>query len=204
VPTRDHRSITRRGAPSGYRRSVTRSGSDPGGGRPAQLDVGRRRRLIARSVARIVVVVALLLTAYYAAPWTGGASGDVAIRTAVALVILVVAVVVSLGVVVGAEYPLLSAVEALTVVVVLATVSFASIYVVMSSRSAASFSESLGRTDALYFALTTATTIGYGDIHAKTEGARILVMVQMVTNVVVVGVAARLLLNVARREADSR
>ena len=50
------------------------------------------------------------------------------------------------------------------------------------------------RVDSLYFALTTLTTVGYGDIHPVGQLARGLVMVQMLFNVVVIvtgaGVAA--------------
>lgn len=53
------------------------------------------------------------------------------------------------------------------------------------------------RIDALYFALTTLTTVGYGDIHAVGQLARGLLIVQMLFNVGVIatgaGVAARAL-----------
>ncbi len=182
---------------------MTRSSPASGDLRPDRGDA-TRRRLIATSVARIVAVIALLLVAYYAAPWAGGDTPDVVIRTVVVLAILVTVVVISARVVVRADHPFLRAMEMVIVVVALATVSFASIYVIMSTHTDAVFSEPLGRTDALYFSLTTSTTVGYGDIHAKSEGARIVVMVHMVTNVVVVGVAARLLVNIARREVERR
>lgn len=49
------------------------------------------------------------------------------------------------------------------------------------------------RTDALYFALTTLTTVGYGDIHPAGQLARVLVSVQLVFNVLVLAAAARIL-----------
>ncbi|MCF6506641.1 two pore domain potassium channel family protein [Blastococcus sp. MG754426] len=49
------------------------------------------------------------------------------------------------------------------------------------------------RTDALYFALSTLTTVGYGDIHAAGQLARVLVSVQLVFNVLVLAAAARIL-----------
>jgi len=45
------------------------------------------------------------------------------------------------------------------------------------------------RIDALYFALTTLFTVGYGDIHPVGQLARALVSVQMVLNVGVLAVA---------------
>ena len=41
-------------------------------------------------------------------------------------------------------------------------------------------------TDALYFTLSTMTTVGFGDIHAEGQFARALVCVLLVFNVVVV------------------
>ena len=49
----------------------------------------------------------------------------------------------------------------------------------MERASAASFTEPLTRTDALYFTVTVFSTVGFGDIAAKSEAARIVLIVQM-------------------------
>lgn len=49
------------------------------------------------------------------------------------------------------------------------------------------------RTDALYFAVTTLATVGFGDVHAQGQLARQVVTVQMVFNLVVLAGAARVL-----------
>jgi voltage-gated potassium channel len=177
---------------------------DPAPGRLDALDTGLRRWLIARSVVVSVSLVALMVIVYYLLPWEGGSRRSIAVRVLAGLVLLVVATVVSVQYVLRSDYPLLRAFEALGFVVGLAVVSFASVYVVISSRDVTAFSEPLGKTDGLYFSLTTATTIGYGDISPRTEGARIVVMIHMVANVVVLGVAARVIVNAARRRADVR
>ncbi|WP_446219365.1 potassium channel family protein [Micromonospora sp. IBHARD004] len=46
------------------------------------------------------------------------------------------------------------------------------------------------RVDALYFALTTLTTVGYGDVHAQGQIARILVCVQMAFSIGVIATGA--------------
>lgn len=46
------------------------------------------------------------------------------------------------------------------------------------------------RIDALYFALTTLTTVGYGDVHAQGQIARILVCVQMIFSIGVIATGA--------------
>lgn len=56
------------------------------------------------------------------------------------------------------------------------------------------------KTDALYFALATLTTVGYGDVHAEGQIARGVVSVQLVFNVVIVATGA----SVLSRELSSR
>jgi voltage-gated potassium channel len=54
------------------------------------------------------------------------------------------------------------------------------------------------RTDALYFTLSTMTTVGFGDVHADGQVARAMVCALLVFNVVVV--ASLIRLNTMRRE----
>jgi hypothetical protein len=163
-----------------------------------------RRSRILRSGATVVGYVALIVTAYYLAPWElDDRGGMIALRVGLSVVVLVVAVGVSVRSVLEAEYPALRAFELITAVVTLAIIVFASVYVVVSDGDQTAFSEPLGRTSALYFSMTTATTIGYGDIHAQSDVGRIIVMVQMIVNVAIIGVAAKLIAQAARRRATS-
>ncbi|WP_201308874.1 potassium channel family protein [Puerhibacterium puerhi] len=49
------------------------------------------------------------------------------------------------------------------------------------------------RTDALYFAVTVVSTVGFGDIHAAGTGARLVVTVHMLFDLIYLGTAVRLL-----------
>ncbi|GAB2518650.1 potassium channel family protein [Nocardiopsis aegyptia] len=60
------------------------------------------------------------------------------------------------------------------------------------------------RTDALYFALTTLATVGFGDIHAQGQYARALLLVQMSFNLVVIAGAVSLLTSRLRARARHR
>jgi voltage-gated potassium channel len=65
-------------------------------------------------------------------------------------------------------------------------------YVIAVSRSD-QFVGLRTKTDGLYFALSTLTTVGYGDIHAAGQVARAVVMAQLVFNVVVIATVASVL-----------
>jgi hypothetical protein len=60
----------------------------------------------------------------------------------------------------------------------------------------------MNRTGALYFTMTTLATVGFGDIYARTDASRIVVMIQMVFNVAVIGASAKLILGAARRGVE--
>ena len=168
----------------------------------ATVDRARRRKLYIGATGVNAVLVALIVVAYYTLPagWDGATA---ALRVGIALAILAVVLAVSVRIVKKSEYPMLRALQTLAIGVAFAIVSFASAYLLLSSDDAAAFTESLGRTDALYFSMTTATTVGFGDVSPKSEAARIVVMLHMVVNVAVIGGATRLLLNVARRRSVS-
>jgi hypothetical protein len=62
-----------------------------------------------------------------------------------------------------------------------------------------SFSEALSRVDAVYLTVTVLATVGFGDIVATSEASRAVVTAQMVVNMVLIGVVAKVLLNTVRR-----
>ncbi|QJW37692.1 potassium channel family protein [Cellulosimicrobium protaetiae] len=58
------------------------------------------------------------------------------------------------------------------------------------------------RTDALYFAVVTLGTVGYGDVHPVGEAAKVVVMVQIALDLVVVGVLVSIATSRARARAE--
>ena len=64
----------------------------------------------------------------------------------------------------------------------------------MAFDDPASFTvDTLTRVDALYFTVTVFSTVGFGDISAATEPARVLVTIQMILNLIFLGAGVRLL-----------
>ena len=82
------------------------------------------------------------------------------------------------------------------------TVAFAVVYLNLSARDPRPSPSPSERTAALYFTMTTLTTVGYGDIAARTDAARIAVMVQFLFNVAVIGTTARLIVGTVRRSGE--
>ena len=76
---------------------------------------------------------------------------------------------------------------------------FASTYVVMSTISAGNFGGRLTHTDGLYFTVTVLSTVGFGDIQAKTEAARLVVTGQMIADLVILAVAVKIILGAVSR-----
>ena len=88
-------------------------------------------------------------------------------------------------------------------------VVFSTAYYLMDQTYPGSWTEPMTRLDAVYFTVTTFTTVGFGDITAVSQPARIVVTVQMLGGLVIVGLVARAFINamqtgLQRREANRR
>ena len=152
------------------------------------------RRVAAGAAVRTLLAVALLLVVYYVAPLDRPLTAGSALLFLTGLALLAVALVLQVRGILTSARPRLRAIRTLAVGVPLFIVVFAAAYFTVGSARAGSFTEPLTRTDALYFTVTTFTTVGFGDIAAKTELARILVMMQMLIGLLAVGVIAKVLL----------
>ena len=50
----------------------------------------------------------------------------------------------------------------------------------------------------MYYSATVFTTVGFGDITAKSEAARVVVTIQMMLDLVIIGLVARLVVNAVK------
>ena len=98
--------------------------------------------------------------------------------------------------------PALRALEGLFLAVPLFLLLFASTYFLMSRSDPSTFTSALSRTDALYFTVTIFSTVGFGDISAQTETARLVVTGQMMLDLVILGVGVRIILGAVERGRD--
>lgn len=154
----------------------------------------QRRKFLVLAVLRPTLTTVALFVGYYLLPvdrrldgWTlvvlvGGTAGIVAL------------IVWEIRRILHSPFPTLQGVQALALIVPLFLLIYANVYYVLAYNVPASFSTPLTRTDALYFVVTVFATVGFGDIVPVTEGARILVTAQMIGNLLLLGIALRVII----------
>jgi voltage-gated potassium channel len=141
----------------------------------------------------------LLVAIYYLLPLDHASIPTAVTFLVIGLGGLVAMIVWHSRAIIGSSYPVMRAVEALATYVPLFLLLFAATYFVMARVSAANFTEPLTHTDALYFTVTVFSTVGFGDITAKTEVARVVVTLQMVADVVIIGAGLKIITSAVQR-----
>jgi len=174
------------------------------GERLQDLPSARRRRVIAWAVLRTVLIAAVLVVLYYVLPLDRPWDSDTVARLLIGLLVVVGAMVWGVRIIAGTRYPGMRAAGALALVLPFFLLLFASTYFEMERASASSFTQPLTRTDALYFTVTVFTTVGFGDITAKSETARIVLIVQMLADLVLLGAGVRVLLGAVQHSRERR
>ena len=95
-------------------------------------------------------------------------------------------------------------IEGLVVTLVIVVLAFALGFYLLAAQDPGQFEGISTRVDALYFTMSTLSTVGYGDIHATGQLARILVITQMAFNLVFVATVAAVLSSRIRAVAARR
>src|SRR5687768_11625946 len=136
--------------------------------------------------ARTAAAVLLLSTAYAVLPlrgeywWVGALVGGLILLTIAPLAVLrIKRVLVS-------DRPAIEAVEALVLLLTMLIVGFAAVYYALN-RTAPQLGGLETRVDAIYFTVTTFSTVGFGDITADSQVARALVSLQILFDIVFIG-----------------
>jgi len=156
-------------------------------------------KLVLFMLLRMALSVSALLLAYFLTPTKNpGRSADWPWLT-LQLCVFGVIVGIQVPAIVRAKYPVLRAVESLAILVPLYLLIFARVYLSSSLGDPAAFNQPLDTTTALYFTVTVFATVGFGDIVAQVDSMRMLVTVQMLLNLVLLGLVIRLLTASARQ-----
>jgi hypothetical protein len=152
----------------------------------------------------LVAVRALLVTTgivvlYYLIPLRTTIDLGTLIRLLLGLAALAALIAWQLRAIVRSPHPALRAVETIAVAIPVFLLMFAATYALMSQSQPTTFTQPLSRTDALYFAVTVFATVGFGDIAAVSTAARVVVTLQMIADLVLLGLVLRAILDAVER-----
>jgi hypothetical protein len=158
-----------------------------------------RNKLIAAAVGRATLTAAVLVLLYYIVPVNQGMRLSSGLRLLVVMALFVAVLTWQIRRILGSKQPGIRAIEALAVTVPLFLLLFAGTYFVLAVNGAGNFNqEHLTRTDTLYFTVTIFSTVGFGDITATSTSARVVVTIQMILDLVILGVGINAFVHAAK------
>ncbi|MEV4642256.1 potassium channel family protein [Actinoplanes sp. NPDC049548] len=159
----------------------------------------RRRRLVAAGLTRALATTVVLVALYYLLPLdrlSHVPSGEV---FAGGLLLLLATAGWQVRAVITSANPAIRAIEGAAATAPLFVLLFAATYYVLALAHPGSFNvPALSRTDTLYFAVTVFSTVGFGDITATSPLTRSVVTLQMVLDLVVLGLGVRVFVGAVR------
>lgn len=156
------------------------------------------RRRSVEAAARVVAVVAFAILVYSSVPvrggrwWVGALAGLATVAAVVPLTIRRFRAIRS------TDHPMLAAGEAIALLLTLVVLGFSAVYLAIDQRGD-QFVGLETRLDAVYFTVTTLSTVGFGDIHASGRAARLAVTIQVLFDLTMLAVAVRALAGAAQR-----
>lgn len=154
------------------------------------LDRRQQQRLALRSAIRILSSTVVLVLLYALLPAASNSSARTLIQLFIGLTVFLGMLAWQVIKILDAEHPEVRAVETLALAVPLLIVVFAFTYLSLAHAQASNFSEPLDHVGAVYFTVTVISTVGFGDIVARTDIARILVCTQILLDLgLIVGIA---------------
>jgi voltage-gated potassium channel len=162
------------------------------------------RRRVLRSLLRAAVTSTVLVVLYYRLPLTGQLGASTVALLLAGLAVFAGVITWQVRAILRSQYPGLRAIEALAAAIPLFLLLFAAAYVKLADAQPLAFSEPLSRTDALYLTITVFSTVGFGDITPVTDAARVTTMVQMLGDLVVVGLVLRVMLGAVKQGRERR
>lgn len=162
---------------------------------PTWSHLSRRQRsaVVLGAVTRLVLALAALVLLYAVAPLDSETSATVVGTMVGAAVVFVAVLVWQVRGLTRSRYPFLRVVHTMSVALGVFVLGFATVYLALSVADPATFTEPLNKVSAVYFTVTVLATVGFGDITATTDGARLLVTAQMVLGLTFIAVVAKFL-----------
>ena len=145
-----------------------------------------------RSAAGTVVVLVAVTIAFAVLPW-----GDVSLGSGPLVVVFFALGVVGTAALVFSQALAYrqaagagtAKLRGLLVAVYIAVLFFSTVFYLLERAEPGQFAGLETRVDAVYFTLTVLSTVGFGDVHAAGQTARVLVSAQIVFNLLVISLA---------------
>lgn len=164
------------------------------------------RRLVLVAMARVLGVVAATLLVYFLLPieGLGSAASGTAVAACAGIAVILIVFARQITRVSRSQRPVLAALDALVLVFGLFLCFFALLYVSLSERDPDAFTQDVNKVAGIYFTMTVLTTVGFGDISAVSDTARIMVTLQMLIGMVLIGTAFKALGFSAKRAVTAR
>lgn len=160
---------------------------------------GPPRRLLLLGLGRTALSVVGLLVLYYSLPLEQGFRRRTVVVLVLGLVGVGLLVAWQVRAILRSPHPAMRAIEAIALSLPLFLILFAATYVLLTGTEPDAFTEPLNPTDGLYFVVTVFATVGFGDVSPVSEFARLLTTVQMIGDLVLVGLVLRLFLTAVDR-----
>lgn len=162
------------------------------------------RRRVARAVLQPLLSITAFVLLYYFLPLDRAFDAGTILLLAAGMAAFVGILAGQIVGIMRAEHPRLRAVAAIATSIPLFLMLFATAYFLLGRAETGAFTETLSRTDSLYFTVTVFSTVGFGDIAPKVAEARVLVMFQMIGDLVVIGVLGRVIITAVSRGLQRR
>ena len=165
----------------------------------ARTDGTPGRRPLFLAIARTLLTPACLVVLYLLLPFDREFTPGTLAALLAGIFAMALLVAWQVRSILRSPHPALQAVEAVALSLPLFLLLFAATYTLLSDSHPAAFTEPLSRFDSLYFVVTVFATVGFGDISAVSTVARVLVTVQMVGDLVLIGLVLRVFLTAVDR-----
>lgn len=102
------------------------------------------------------------------------------------------------------KYPMTQGAIAVGSVAIISVLTWSLVFLSLSDGSPDAFNEPLDKVSAFYFSVTVLGTVGFGDIHAVSNTAMLLVSTQILVNVLLVTASLRLVFTAGQKVASAR
>jgi len=149
------------------------------------------RRPVLAGLARTLLTSTGVVVVYFLLPLDRTFAAGTVVTLVVGLLGVTLLIVWQVRWIVRSPHPALRAVEAVALSLPLFLLLFAAGYQGLSASDEGAFTGPLSRVDSLYFVITAFATVGFDDISPMSQLAHVLVTIQMVGDLLLIGLVLR-------------